>query len=1278
MAGRTAAATPVRVVIVTLDAHLADAFDRARAGVQRDLPGLDLVMHVAADFDGDPARTRRVVEDIGRADFVVCTQLFQEDYANAVLGAVQARRAACDAVLCALCTPELVKCTRLGKFDMSGGEQRSPFSPLSLLKKLRGSRGDGKSSGERQMTALRTLPSLLKFIPGTAQDVRAYLLLIQYWLSGSDTNIEQMVRYLLGRYAQGPRKAACAGLDAKEPKVYPEVGLWHPDLPDVGITESPDALPGARERRDRPAVGLLVGRSYLLAGNTAHYAAVVRALEARGLRAVTAFASALDARPAIDRYFRDRSGRATVEAMINLTGFSLVGGPAYNDAEAAQAALRTLDVPYLTLQTLEFQTIEQWRADSRGLNPLQATLQVAIPELDGAIVPTVFGGKGAGEGGTAAASEPIPERVERVAERVARLVRLRRTPRAERKLAIILFNFPPNAGNTGSAAYLAVFPSLQRVLASLKEQGYTVELPASADELRERITSGNRERFGAPANVHVRIPVDDHVRRERHLREIEATWGPAPGRQLTDGRTLHVMGLQLGNVFVGVQPSFGWEGDPMRLLFEGGFAPTHAFSAFYRWLHEDFGADAILHFGTHGALEFMPGKQAGLDATCWPDRLIRDTPNVYLYASNNSSEGTLAKRRGYATLVSYLTPPIANAGLYRGLLDLKASLDKWRQLDRSQAEEAGALRALVQQQAAAVELAAAEPAWTAEEADARVARLRERLLELEYSLIPMGLHVVGEAMAPEARVDVLAEIAKVGRPEVELPGIGQAIAPALAGRTDADAVRAIDAVTRAAVQALVTAGSVREAERAARAAAREAGVALADERLLARQLEWLAGIDANLRDDREVEGLLRALDARYVAPAPGGDLLRNPAVLPTGRNVYGFDPYRVPSAAAMLEGRARAEQLLQRHVGDTGEFPETVAVVLWGTDNMKSEGTPLAQVMALMGVVPRFDSVGRLTGARLLPLEQLGRPRVDVVVTLSGIFRDLLPLQVKLLAEAALLCAQAEEDPARNFIRKHVLATMADTGCDLRTAALRVFSNADGAYGSNVNLLIETGRWQSEDELADLFVQRKAFAYGTDGRPTAQPDLMKRALGSAALSFQGLDSVDLGATDIDQYVESLGGMTRVIAQQNAGKAPAVYVGDYNGARGKVRSLAEQVELETRTKMLNPRWYEGQIAYGYEGVRNIAGHMTTTLGWSATGGKGTVPEWVYTEVSKTFVLDAAMRERLARLNANAASGLAQRLLEANDRGFWNPDEETLEALREAAADLEDRLEGVQAA
>ena len=372
----------------------------------------------------------------------------------------------------------------------------------------------------------------------------------------------------------------------------------------------------------------------------------------------------------------------------------MVGGPAYNDAKAADAILTKLDVPYIAAHPVEFQTLEEWQRSDRGLLPVESTIMVAIPELDGSTGPAIFGGRA--EGGSSCAgchrrcafpqSESVrdmhvcAERAERLAGRVEKLALLRRSERANRKVAIVLFNFPPNAGNTGTAAYLSVFESLHRVLLEMKRAGYTVEPPPTVDALRAAIIEGNAARYGALANVHARIPADNHVRRERWLNQIEAQWGPAPGKQQTDGASIHVLGERFGNVFVGVQPAFGYEGDPMRLLFEKGFSPTHAFSAFYRWLREDFGAHAALHFGTHGALEFMPGKQVGLSESCWPDRLIGDLPNLYLYASNNPSEGTIAKRRASATLISYLTPPVANAGLYRGLVDLKASLDRWRQI----------------------------------------------------------------------------------------------------------------------------------------------------------------------------------------------------------------------------------------------------------------------------------------------------------------------------------------------------------------------------------------------------------------------------------------------------------------------------------------------------------------------------------------------------------------------------------------------------------------------
>jgi magnesium chelatase subunit H len=791
------------------------------------------------------------------------------------------------------------------------------------------------------------------------------------------------------------------------------------------------------------------------------------------------------------------------------------------------------------------------------------------------------------------------ERADMLAARVARLVAQRRTPRSERKVAIVLFNFPPNSGSIGTAAYLSVFASLHHTLHALKAAGYRVDAPASVDELRTRILHGNADRFGADANVFTRIPVDDHVRRERHLAQIEQQWGSAPGRQQSDGRSLFVLGEQFGNVFVGVQPAFGWEGDPMRLLFERSFAPTHAFSAFYRFLREDFGAHAVLHFGTHGALEFMPGKQAGLSGECWPDRLIGDLPNYYLYASNNPSEGALAKRRAGAALISYLTPPIAHAGLYRGLVDLKSSLDRWRTLaPDADEEQRGSLAALVQAQAAAVDLAPAEPLWNGA-ASAEIARLAGAVLELEYTLIPHGLHVVGEPPNESERAETL------------------------------------------------DAAGVTEPQRR-------------------------AALDALLATDHELPAIIHALDGRYLLPAPGGDLLRTTDVLPTGRNLHGFDPFRIPSAFAVKDGAQQADRLLSRYAADGHGIPETVALVLWGTDNLKTEGGPIAQALSLLGAAPRHDSYGRLAGAQLIPLAQLSRPRIDVVLTLSGIFRDLLPLQTKLLAEAALLAASADEPVEQNFVRKHVLAYQAEHGGDIAEAALRVFSNADGAYGANVNQLVDHGGWNDEDELAEAYLRRKGFAYDVNGRPARRDVVLNHVLSTVELAYQNLDSIELGVTTIDHYFDTLGGVSRAVKRAR-GAAAAIYIGDQTRGEGTVRTLAEQVALETRTRALNPKWHEALLAHGYEGVRHIEAQVTNTLGWSATTGQ--VAPWVYQKLTETFMLDEEMRRRLAALNPVASAKVAHRLLEAHERRYWSPDEDVLEALRRAGEELEDRLEGV---
>jgi magnesium chelatase subunit H len=1242
-------AIPVRVCIVAMDTHLASAMGRARPQLQRDYPGLSLSLHAASEYAGNERAIARVREDIARADIVVVGMLFMEDHFLPIFEDLRARRAHCDAMVCMVSASEVVKLTRFGNFDMD----KPASGPLALLKRLRGGNGEKKATGgAAQMKMLRRLPQLLRFIPGTAQDVRAYFMAMQYWLGGSEENMLNLVRHVIDRGAAGPRRALRGSVSVQPAVDYPEVGVYHPRM-SGRFAEDASLLPAPRPSDARGTVGVLLLRSYLLSKNTGHYDGVITALEARGLRVVPAFAAGLDSRPAIEEFFM-RDGHATVDAVVSLTGFSLVGGPAYNDAKAAEEILAQLDVPYISAHPVEFQTLDQWGGSERGLMPVESTIMVAIPELDGCTSPIVFGGRPGADGVTCTGCShrctftasnnaqdmtTCGERAGMLAARVSRLVALRRSERATRKVAVVIFNFPPNAGNIGTAAFLAVFESLYNTLAGMQEQGYDVELPESVDALRDSLLHGNASQYGADANVHTLISASDHVRREPWLREIEAQWGPAPGRQLSNGSSIFVLGRQFGNVLVAVQPAPGYEGDPMRLLFEKGLTPTHAFSAFYRYLREDFAAHAVLHFGTHGSLEFMPGKQSGMSGNCWPDRLIGDLPNIYLYASNNPSEGAIAKRRSGATLVSYLTPPITQAGLYKGLKELKASLDRWRALEPL-APERAELAPLIQAQAAELDLVPSTPAWDLGEQpalDAHIQQLGNAMLELEYALIPSGLHAAGRAPSEAERIDMLLAIA--------------------------DASDGLQ-VPRQAIEALVAGESVERALKAGSMARTDTLIAL---------MTRLQDTNAKLSVDTEVPALLRALDGRYIRPAPGGDVLHTPEVLPTGRNMHGFDPFRIPSAFAVRDGAKQAQRLLDRYIDDGNALPESVAIVLWGSDNLKSEGAPIGQCLALMGALPRFDSYGRIAGAQLIPLAELGRPRIDVVITLSGIFRDLMPMQIKLLAEAAYLAAAADEPVEMNWIRKHALAYQQEHGCSLEDAALRVYGNAEGAYGSNVNHLVESSSWSDGDELANSYTRRKGFAYGRGGRAVQQTALLQSVLADVQLTYQNLESVELGITTVDNYFDTLGGITQAVKMAKGGKTPPVYIGDQTRGDGTVRSLKEQVALETRSRMLNPKWYEGMLEHGYEGVRQIEQHLTNTMGWSATTGQ--VQPWVYKQLTDTFMLDPAMRQRLASLNPTASARVVNRLLEASERDYWTPDDQTLAALRRASEELEDRLEGV---
>jgi magnesium chelatase subunit H len=559
--------------------------------------------------------------------------------------------------------------------------------------------------------------------------------------------------------------------------------------------------------------------------------------------------------------------------------------------------------------------------------------------------------------------------------------------------------------------------------------------------------------------------------------------------------------------------------------------------------------------------------------------------------------------------------------------------------------------------------------------DQIVLSLYEQLLEIEQRLIPTGLHVFGRAQSDAQTADMLRMVASFDRPEYgakSLPGmiasgLGYPAYDALLKESGHSEERVrqreqVEAIMREAIAVFLRSG----ADRAAELLAREASVDPAE---AAKVFAVLQRISNELAVNGEIDALIRALRCEYIEPGPGADIVQNPDILPTGRNTHAVNPYSIPSVPAFRRSEQTVRTLLERHREESGRYPDAIGMVLWGMDNIKTQGEGVAQALWLMGVAPARDAMNRVTDVEVLPLASLGRPRIDVVMTISGIFRDLFGATMELLDRAVRRVASLPEPAEMNFVRKHVEESVRE-GASFDTAAARVFSNAAGSYGTNVNFLVSESQWERADELGDLFATRKCFVYGRGLEGVPARELMDRALSRVKLTFQNLDNTEIGITDVDHYFEYLGGLSQAV-EKRSGERPRVYLADSVAPVQKIRSLQETVRLETRTKTLNPKWFEGMLKHGFSGVAQIEHHITNTFGWSATA--GAVEDWIYDEIASTYVLDDAMLERLRSLNPHAARHMCTRLLEASARGFWDADQGTVERLRSAAGGIEDEIE-----
>ncbi|OKH44736.1 magnesium chelatase subunit H [Calothrix sp. HK-06] len=1309
----------LKVVYVVLESQYQSALSQAVREINANNPNLAIeISGYLIEELRDAENYADFKRELETANIFIASLIFIEDLAQKVVEAVQPIRDRLDVAVVFPSMPEVMRLNKMGSFSLAQlGQSKSAIA--QFMRKRKEKSGAGFQDG--MLKLLRTLPNVLKYLPmEKAQDARNFMLSFQYWLGGSPENLENFLLMLVDKYVfkkdDNVETVNSRSLQYEQPVVYPDMGVWHPLAPNM-YEDVREYLNWYNSRKDiskdlkdplAPCVGLVLQRTHLVTGDDAHYVAMVQELESLGARVIPVFAGGLDFSKPVDAYFYEPTSKQVhVDAIISLTGFALVGGPARQDHPKAIDSLKRLNRPYMVALPLVFQTTEEWLDSDLGLHPIQVALQIAIPELDGAIEPIIMSGRDGATGKAIA----LQDRIEAIAGRAMKWANLRRKPKLTKKVAITVFSFPPDKGNVGTAAYLDVFGSIYEVMKALRDNGYDVQdLPEDPKALLEAVIHDAQAQYSSPElNVAYRMSVPEYEKLTPYSQRLEENWGPPPGHLNSDGQNLLVYGKHFGNVFIGVQPTFGYEGDPMRLLFSRSASPHHGFAAYYTYLEQVWGADAVLHFGTHGSLEFMPGKQMGMSGECYPDNLIGNIPNLYYYAANNPSEATIAKRRGYAETISYLTPPAENAGLYKGLKELSELIASYQTL-----KDSGRGIPIVNTIMDKCRMVNLDKDIELPETDAKDMSQNERdnivgivyrkLMEIESRLLPCGLHVIGKPPSAEEAIATLVNIASLDRAEEELLGLPRIIANSLyrdleeiyrnsdkGVLKDVELLQNITLAIRAAVTALVKAQTDAEGRVSLISklnffnmgkkepwveALHNCGYTNVDTDAVKKLFEYLEFCLEQVCADKELAGLLRGLEGEYILPGPGGDPIRNPDVLPTGKNIHALDPQSIPTQAAVQSAKIVVDRLLARNMAENdGNYPETIACVLWGTDNIKTYGESLAQIMWMVGVRPVPDALGRVNKLELIPLSELGRPRIDVVINCSGVFRDLFINQMNLLDQAVKMAAEADEPLEMNFIRKHAMAQAEEMGINLRQAATRVFSNASGSYSSNINLAVENSSWDSEAELQEMYLNRKSFAFSADnpGMMENSRKIFEQSLKTASVTFQNLDSSEISLTDVSHYYDS--DPTKVVASLRAdGKKPASYMADTTTANAQVRSLSETVRLDSRTKLLNPKWYEGMLAHGYEGVRELSKRLVNTVGWSATS--GAVDNWIYEDANETFMKDKEMQERLLNMNPNSFRKMVTTLLEANGRGYWETSEENLERLRELYQEVENRIEGIE--
>ena len=1055
-------------------------------------------------------------------------------------------------------------------------------------------------------------------------------------------------------------------------------------------------------RQDGPTVAVLYYRAQHLAGNTGYIEALCEAIENAGGNPLPVFCASLRTADE-DLIELLGSADAMITTVLAAGGATpaAVGAGGTDDAWNV-AHLAALDMPILQGLCLT-SSRAQWDDNDDGLSPLDVATQVAVPEFDGRLITVPFSFKEIDDEGLIAYVAD-PERCARVAGLAVRHARLRSVPASEKRVGVVFSAYPTKHSRIGNAVGLDTPASAIALLRAMREHGYDVGDASGleAGDLTTILASGDGDALmhalierggqdpewltdGQLAGNPIRVSARDYRAWFATLPSSIADavvehWGPPPGDLYVDRSAdpdgeIVIAAMRSGNVVLMVQPPRGFGENPVAIYHDPDLPPSHHYLAAYRWLAGEFdgsfGADALVHLGKHGNLEWLPGKTLGMSAACGTDAALGDLPLIYPFLVNDPGEGTQAKRRAHATLIDHLIPPMARAETYGDIARLEQLLDEHANIS---ALDPGKLPAIRQQIWTLMRAAKMDHDLGLEDRpdedsfDDMLLHVDGWLCEIKDVQIRDGLHILGSAPAGESELDLVLAILRARQlfgGEQTVPGLRQALGLREDGHDDRAAVDSAEQQARELVAALQNNSW-------------DAGVvdSLTDNADVAAILQFAADevVPRLAGTAEEIDQVLRALDGRFIAAGPSGSPLRGLVnVLPTGRNFYSVDPKAVPSRLAWETGQAMADSLLQRYRDDHGRWPESVGLSVWGTSAMRTAGDDIAEVFALLGVRPIWDDASRrVIDLEPMTLAELGRPRIDVTVRISGFFRDAFPHVVAMLDDAVRLVADLDEPAEDNFVRAHAQADLSEHG-DQRRATTRIFGSKPGTYGAGLLQLIDSRNWRDDADLAEVYTAWGGFAYGRGLDGCAATDDMNRAYRRIAVAAKNTDTREHDIADSDDYFQYHGGMVATV-RALTGKAPAAYIGDNTRPESvRTRTLSEETTRVFRARVVNPRWMTAMRRHGYKGAFEMAATVDYLFGYDATA--GVMADWMYEQLSASYVLDEENRKFLSESNPWALHGMAERLLEAAGRGMWAaPEQATLDGLRQVMLETEGDLEG----